>query len=150
MDWRGYVAWHEVKRALGEHDVFMFCSLRDSFGSQFLEAMASGLPVVTLNHHGAADHIPNDAAIKVSVQEPERTVRELGDAVRYLYHNPAAREQLGINGARFAKSQEWCIRIKTIDVAYREVTNSTKTRTGPESVDRVKDSIPGVVHFKET
>src|SRR5690606_19903041 len=70
VEWRGLVPWEEVRKAYLTHDVFMFCSLRDSFGSQFLEAMAYGLPIITLDHQGAGDHIPEDAGIKVPVSTP--------------------------------------------------------------------------------
>ncbi len=44
---------HEDMPALFQRcDAFLFTSLRDSFGSVVLEAMAHGLPVVTLNHQG--------------------------------------------------------------------------------------------------
>ena len=49
-DWRGMVPFKEVMQAYAEHDVLMFCSLRDSSADQYLEAMAHGLPIITPGH----------------------------------------------------------------------------------------------------
>lgn len=124
VTWRGQVPWNEVKSSFMEHDVFMFCSLRDSFGSQFLEAMAFGLPIITLNHQGAGDHIPGNAAIKVSVSNPATTLEELADAVEYLYFHPNERELLGRNGQAFARKYQWDGLIHQMETYYETVVPS--------------------------
>ncbi len=50
--------WLEVREAYLTHDALLFTSLRDTFGSQILEAMSLGLPVIALNLSGAQDFIP--------------------------------------------------------------------------------------------
>lgn len=118
VDWRGLVPWEEVRKAYLTHDVFMFCSLRDSFGAQFLEAMAHGLPIITLDHQGAGDHIPDDAGIKVPVSSPEETTLKLAQAVEYLFDNPELRPRLGAKGFEFARSQNWEARAKAMSEIY--------------------------------
>ncbi|MBL6448116.1 glycosyltransferase family 4 protein [Fulvivirga sp. 29W222] len=127
VTWRGQVSWYEVKAAYKEHDVFMLCSLRDSFGSQFLEAMAFKLPIITLNHQGARDHIPSNAAIKVPVTKPESTVKELAEAVEYMYQNPQHRKEMGQNGYAFAQQHQWDQQIIQVNKYYKEILSSTKS-----------------------
>ena len=67
-----------------EADAFLFTSLRDSFGSVVLEAMGHGLLIVTLNHQGVRDFVPADGGVKVSVESPEQTTRELAQAIDAL------------------------------------------------------------------
>lgn len=55
-----------VKEYLDSH-VFLFPSLKDSCPMQVFEAMATGLPVVTLNHQGMSDQVVEGAGIKVNV-----------------------------------------------------------------------------------
>ncbi|GAB2779020.1 hypothetical protein GCM10027175_16710 [Hymenobacter latericoloratus] len=110
VTWRGAVPWLEARAAFLEHDVFLFGSLRDSFASQFLEAMATGLPIVTLDHQGAHDFIPAAGAIKVPVTTPEATANALARAVEYLHDHPAARHTMGQAGYRFARTQTWAAR----------------------------------------
>lgn len=110
VTWRGAVPWLEAREAFLEHDVFLFGSLRDSFASQFLEAMATGLPIITLDHQGAHDFIPAAAAIKVPVTTPEATANGLARAVEYLHAHPAARQAMGQAGYAFARTQTWAAR----------------------------------------
>jgi glycosyltransferase involved in cell wall biosynthesis len=66
--WAGKrLPWLEVREAYLNHDALLFTSLRDSFGSQILEAMSLGLPVIALNLSGAQDFIPPLAGIKIDV-----------------------------------------------------------------------------------
>jgi glycosyltransferase involved in cell wall biosynthesis len=82
--------------------VFMLCSLRDTYANQYLEAMALGLPILTLDHHGAADFIPATAGLKVPVQSAAETTAALARAVEYLYDHPAEQEQMGRAGFAYA------------------------------------------------
>ena len=59
----------------------LFTSLRDSFGSQVLEAMAMGLPIICLDLHGAHDFVPDAASLKVSIGSPGETVHNLAGAI---------------------------------------------------------------------
>ena len=81
VTWRGRVAWDEVMRAMDRAHLLLFTSLRETFGAQLLEALARGLPVLTLDHHGAADHVPDAAAIKVPVERPVQVRDAIADAI---------------------------------------------------------------------
>jgi glycosyltransferase involved in cell wall biosynthesis len=121
VDWRGLVPWEEVRKAYIDHNVFMFCSLRDSFGAQFLEAMASGMPIITLDHQGAGDCIPDGAGIKVPVTTPEETTLKLAAAVEHMYDNPEILDAMGACGYEFAKNQTWEHRVERMQAIYYSV-----------------------------
>ncbi|WP_187262372.1 glycosyltransferase family 4 protein [Pontibacter beigongshangensis] len=120
--WKGQVPWEEVKRAYTESDLFMFCSLRDSSAAQFLEAMAYGLPIVTLDLHGGKNLVPDEAGIKVPATAPVETVSALAAAVEKLYDNPALRERMGRHGYSFAKTQTWTLKTEHIARFYSKFT----------------------------
>jgi glycosyltransferase involved in cell wall biosynthesis len=107
VTWLGEVPWPQIPAALRRHDVFLFGSLRDSFASQFLEAMACGLPIITLDHQGARDFIPSAAAIKVPVTLPEETSAALARAVEQLAAAPIRRAAMGRAAYQFARTQTW-------------------------------------------
>ncbi|MFC6222989.1 glycosyltransferase family 4 protein [Hymenobacter artigasi] len=107
VTWRGSVPWAEVHAAMLRSDVFLFGSLRDSFASQFMEALATGLPIVTLNHQGARTFLPAAAAIKVSLESPAVAIAAMARAVEYMYDYPAARLAMGRAGYEFALCQTW-------------------------------------------
>lgn len=108
--WHGAVSWRQAREAFLSHDVLLFGSLRDSFASQFLEAMGTGLPIITLDHQGAHDFIPAAAAIKVPVTTPQATAEGLARAVEHLHDYPAVRRTMSQAGHEFARTQTWAAR----------------------------------------
>lgn len=119
VTWRGAVPWKEVRTAFLTHDAFLFGSLRDSFASQFLEAMATGLPIITLDHQGAHDFIPAAAGRKVPVTTPEATADALARAVEDFYDQPAQRRAAGQAGYTFALTQTWNARAHRLQTLVR-------------------------------
>lgn len=91
INWMGQVPWQTVMEHYQKNDVFLFCSLRESSGSQLFEAMAYGLPIVTLNHFGARSLMPNNVGIKVSVESPEQTIKELVQALLFFQQHEEER-----------------------------------------------------------
>ena len=114
----GRVSWQEMPQLYREADVFIFTSLRDSFGTQVLEAMAHALPILTLDHQGVGCLVPKDASIKVPVQSPRETVKALGEGIRALAKNPGMRSRMGEAGWEFAKTQSWEQRAERIRTLY--------------------------------
>ena len=117
----GRLPWTEVRNEYLRNDIFFFTSLRDSFGSQFLEAMATGLPIITLDHQGAKDFIPKTAGIKVPVKDPIETVNSLARAIEYAYYNPQELVAMGQAGYEFAKTQIWSNKVNSITSYYEEL-----------------------------
>ena len=107
VTWHGRVPFAATRAAYLSHDLFMLCSLRDTFAAQYVEAMALGLPLLTLDLHGATDFIPDDAGVKVSVQSAAATAAALARAVEHLHDNPAELERLGRGGYAYARQQTW-------------------------------------------
>jgi glycosyltransferase involved in cell wall biosynthesis len=105
--WRGQVPWQEVMRAYAEHDVFLFTSLRDTCGAQLVEAMAQGVPIVSLDHHGAHAVIPAEAGIKVPVTTPEQTSADIARALERLARDPEAVVRMGSAGRAAAEEHVW-------------------------------------------
>ena len=124
VTWCGQVPWSEVRQAYLTHDAFLFTSLRDSFGTQLLEAMACGLPLVTLDLHGASTLVPDEAGIKVPVTDPATTVRALADAVRLLHQQPKRRLAMGASGYAYARAQTWEHKVAAATAAYQQIVGS--------------------------
>jgi glycosyltransferase involved in cell wall biosynthesis len=112
---------------LGAH-AFVFTSLRDSFGTVVLEAMAHGLPVVTLDHQGVGTFLPEAAAIKVPVTTPEDTVRLLAEAIDRLAADEALRLRMAQAAWRFAQAERWDRRAERMLALYEEVLSHAHRR----------------------
>ena len=121
----GWVPHEEMSKLFSAADVFLFTSLRDALGSVVLEAMAYALPLITLNHQGVGTFVPEQASIKVPVENPEDTVRSLAEAIALLANNPALRQRKGEAAFRFAESQRWDRRAEEMNRWYEEVKACT-------------------------
>lgn len=133
--WKGSrLSYQELRTAYAQHDAMIFTSLRDTFGSQLLEAMAMGLPIITLDLHGAHDHVPTAASIKVPVGNPEETARNLARAIQeFASYPPSKKDEMSQQGWEFAKTLNWPARAELIEKRYREIL---ATATPVERVNR--------------
>jgi glycosyltransferase involved in cell wall biosynthesis len=121
--WRGSrLTFTELRTAYAEHDAMLFTSLRDSFGSQMLEAMAMGLPIITLDLHGAHDFVPAGASLKVPVGNPIKTVRNLTGAIEeYASLSAERKSEMSQHAWTFAKTLNWSARAEFAESLYRQV-----------------------------
>ncbi|MGB8065440.1 MAG: glycosyltransferase [Candidatus Sulfotelmatobacter sp.] len=121
--WKGTrLTYQELRSAYAKHDAMLFTSLRDSFGSQLLEALAMGLPVITVDLQGARDFVPDDASLKVAVGNCQDTVRNFAHAVeRYDRLTPQAKSLMSSKALAFAKTLNWTERAEFTEKLYREI-----------------------------
>jgi glycosyltransferase involved in cell wall biosynthesis len=119
----GKVPWSTVNQLCESSSVFLFSSLRDSSGSQFLEAMGKGLPAVALDLHGIGDVKVGIAAEKVALTErPEDLHLRMADALRTVLTGDdwAARSAAGIT---WATKHVWPAKAAAATQIYEEVTS---------------------------
>jgi exopolysaccharide biosynthesis WecB/TagA/CpsF family protein len=127
----GEIPWDDMPRLYQSADAFLFTSLRDSFGTQVLEAMAHALPILTLDHQGVGTFVPCNAAIKIPLTTPSDTRTGLAEGIRWLARNPDARRRMGEAGRAFARTQTWEKRAEWVSKLYEEVTSErTSVRLG--------------------
>lgn len=133
--WPGQVSWQTVIGHYQKNDVFLFTSLRESSGSQLFEAMAYGMPIVTLDHFGAKALMPDKVGARVPVITPEQTINDLADALLYYNNNEKERLAHGKNGFHYIKdlfSKQVNELVKTlpclIDQAQEKQTKSRHER----------------------
>lgn len=94
-----------IERAYAAADVFVFPSPYDAFGMVLTEAMACGVPVITTPHAGAAELVTH--RVHGLIVPDAGAVDALGDAMRMLADDPAARERMGRAAAERMRTQSW-------------------------------------------
>lgn len=117
----GHVPYGQMPALYHSSDAFIFTSLRDAFGSQVLEAMGSGLPIIGLDHQGLGAFVPPEAGIKVPVTNPEGTVTALANAIRRLANSPEESGRMGRAAWDFANTQRWQRRAKVMSAFYEDI-----------------------------
>ena len=85
-------------------DLFVFPSRYEACTLVLLEAMASGLPVITAETAGGAELIPPEAGV---VLEDPDDITKLEQALQHLVASPARREAMGETARTVAEHHSW-------------------------------------------
>lgn len=121
IKWLGKVPWADMKKLYAENDVFLFTSIRDSFGGQVLEAMACGMPVIALNQGGVKTMVPSNTIIKINCEHPEIIYKEISNQLNRLWVDTILRNQIGRNAYEFSKSESWSERVHKMEEFYEQI-----------------------------
>ena len=90
----------EIEKYYAAADIFILPSIYEPFGNANLEALATGLPVITTRYCGAADII-NNKKNGLVVQDPFNP-EEIAENIRSLF-DPSTRETMGKNARELAE-----------------------------------------------
>ena len=110
VTWVPWLKHQDLLHAYRTFDTLLFPSLHDSSGNVILEAMACGLPVVSLNLGGPGQLVNENCGRLVDVEGlgAEETIKKIADALEVLAKNQNLTEELR-HGA-LARSQEFAWR----------------------------------------
>jgi glycosyltransferase involved in cell wall biosynthesis len=111
----------DIMRAV---DFFVFPSRYEACSLVMLEAMASGLPVITATTAGGAELITNDCGFVLS--DPN-SMQELTLSLNVLTQQPEMRIQMGRQASTVAKNYSWKLMADQYINIFEKV-NSDKTR----------------------
>jgi glycosyltransferase involved in cell wall biosynthesis len=87
----GWLEHHEVARRCREADLFTLAPWVESFGNAFVEALASGLPIVGSTAGGIPEMVVDG---RNGMLVPPRRPRELAHAISYLGADPRLRAEV--------------------------------------------------------
>jgi glycosyltransferase involved in cell wall biosynthesis len=138
----GRVPWTDVRRLYDSASVFLFTSLRDSSGSQFLEALSRGLPAVALDHQGIGDVDVGPAALKVTLpQRPSDLPGRLASALQTMLCDQEW-ELRSAAGIKWAAEHVWRAKAAAATRIYQEIVQRQDQTRFSHSSDRTEtDSV---------
>lgn len=127
----GKMTYQEVNQQYDNADVFVFTSLRDTSGNVVLEAMSHGLPVITLDHHGAGEMVTDETGIKIVLESYEQVLNDIIKAIRFYADNPLMIEKHGRAARRRVEQvYSWQHNTETMCKVYDEILGDMNKRTG--------------------
>jgi glycosyltransferase involved in cell wall biosynthesis len=100
----GFLESEALARAYASADVFVHCSITETFGLVVLEAMACGLPVVARNEGGPSE-IVNEGISGFLTQPDDESV--FVERVRLLAADSSLRAQMSVNARVQAEESTW-------------------------------------------
>jgi glycosyltransferase involved in cell wall biosynthesis len=134
----GSVPHSDLPRYYQHADAFVFPTLNDAFGLVLLEAMASGLPVITTENSAGPDVI--DEAIDGFVV-PIRSVEALKERLHWLYSHREEAQEMGRRARRKVEQQfTWNHYHQRLNQIYRQLT----ARSASNGADRSNQPLAAV------
>lgn len=104
-------------------DLFLYPSTTETFGNVVLEAMASGLPVVTFHYAAALEHIRHgENGMAVPLHDHAAFVA----AAVQLAQSPVLRAQLGANAVQTAAHLSWDKVVARLDQTIQSVLREVR------------------------
>lgn len=98
-------------------DLFISTTDQESFGLTYIEAMASGLPIITSNIPAVRNVVKNDYTGLLVDESP----KDFAEAVEKLIKTSKLRERLARNGLKEAKKYSWDKIVEQTEKVYKEV-----------------------------
>lgn len=112
----GYVPNTELPAIISQSRVFLYPSLRESFGIPILEGMACGVPVITSNTSSMPE-VAGDAALLV---DPHQAA-QIADALERVVSDNKLRTKLVARGLERARQFTWRSMAEKVHGLYMEV-----------------------------
>ncbi len=116
----GYVPNAELPAIISQAELFLYPSLRESFGIPILEGMACGVPVITSNTSSMPEVAGGDALL-VDPHRPD----EITAAMERLLNDPALYRSLSERGPRRAAQFSWRAMAEQVLELYQGIHQKT-------------------------
>ncbi|MBN2087485.1 glycosyltransferase family 4 protein [Candidatus Peregrinibacteria bacterium] len=103
IEFLGAVSKEEIPKSYRSSDVFVLPSLYEGMSNSCLEAMASGIPVVTTDTGGMKELLDNDMIIRKQDSE------SIFEVLNKLKNSPELCQQIGQSNLKTAEQMKWSV-----------------------------------------
>jgi glycosyltransferase involved in cell wall biosynthesis len=123
---RPMIAAERMQELYAEHDVLLFPSLMEGLPVVLLEAMASGMPVITTETCGMPDVVENEFN---GLLIPPGNAAAIEVAIERLVGSTELRQKLGENARETMKRYTWERAGRQLEGLYRHIIDLSSTRS---------------------
>jgi glycosyltransferase involved in cell wall biosynthesis len=127
----GYLPFEHLPAIYNLGDFFVFPSLYEGFGLPVVEAMASGLPVLTSNSSSLGE-IAGDAAVTIDPTDTDAMIA----AMRQLATDGDLRRQMSERGLQRARNFSWTQTAREMLAVYHRVAGVAVATPPRDAADR--------------
>jgi len=117
--WHGWISRDLSLAVMRDSHVFVITSLKDLTSTVAVEAIALGLPVISLDHCGFADLVTEECGIKIYPGSAEQIATDLASALSNIYRDEAFRKRLAQGAIRRSHAYTWRAKMDTLDDIYQ-------------------------------
>jgi UDP-glucose:(heptosyl)LPS alpha-1,3-glucosyltransferase len=114
----------EIHRYYADSDAMVFPTDYEPFGLVLLEAMATGLPVITSKQAGAAE-LMSDGRNAILLND-SKNIDDIAEKIESIYRNHEYREKLGLEARKTAEMYSWDIIAEETMKIYEAVLEGRK------------------------
>lgn len=125
IDWPGAVTKTDIPQWLDRHDIFLNTTNADNTPLSVMEAMASGLCIVSTNVGGIPDLVSPE---REALLTPPNDEVAMGAAVRRILTDPVLANNLSWHARQKAELFDWAAILPQWDSVLRSVTEGHHTR----------------------
>ncbi|MCV3213010.1 glycosyltransferase family 4 protein [Plectonema radiosum NIES-515] len=119
---------HDIAQIMQAVDLLVFPSRYEPFGLVVIEAMASGLPVITAGTTGAADIVTPECGV---VLPDSDDIDALASALLSLVSDRATMQKMGKAARSIAEQHSWNTMAQTYVDLFEELSNNEEHRSHP-------------------
>jgi len=126
----GFKRGRELSEIYASADCFAFPSATETFGNVVLEALASGLPVVSVTGGGVTDFLVHDNNALLCAPDE---ISDFTNNLVSIMENSKLRTQLSVNARKSALSRDWNHILSGLVDVYAEAIEENSIRSLPRS-----------------
>ena len=119
--WHGKVEHSKIQQMMADSDVFFFTSIMEATSTVTLEAISSCLPVLCFDTCGFGPLITEKIGRKVPISNPDKSVRDFAEHIRFLYANRELLNEMSKNEFSYRESLSWESKAKQMVDIYNKV-----------------------------
>lgn len=127
----GKLPLHKTHQMLGDADVLLFPSVRDTSGNVVLEAMSMAKPIICFCHQGAREMTDERCAFRLKPSPIDQSINLIAEAMETLIEDDELRRSMGAQGVqRISAMHTWDAKREFMEDLYWKLLNNDKRESG--------------------